>query len=124
MTSLADMRILVAEDDFLICAHLDDLLTGWGCKVTCVARVDELRLQKASDFDIGLFDLTLTDGDVIDAAADLAAAGLPIIFQSGSDADELANAPGAIAVLGKPLNEATLLAVLTKHQASGRPRLG
>ncbi|MCQ8185892.1 hypothetical protein [Parvularcula maris] len=110
--SLQGLHVVVAEDDFLIAQHLEDVLVEQGAETTMVTSVGELLTMDLSSAQVAILDKSLSDGDVEMGAARLADAGIPLIYQTGRDAAEMGQKSGAIGVLSKPVNERELLRLL------------
>ena len=115
MANLAGLRVLVAEDDFLIATHLEDFLSENGASVEMVSQVSELLKVDPKAYDVAILDHTLTDGEVDGAADRLVDAGVPVIFQSGRDA-EIRKRWHSVTVLPKPVREDVLLDTLAVHR--------
>jgi DNA-binding response OmpR family regulator len=110
-SGLNGLRVVVAEDDFLIAQHLEDLLLERGASTRMVSTVSELMSMDLSGTDVAILDSSLLDGSVETGAARLAEAGIPLIYQSGREAGEI-NSSGSIGILTKPVNEGELLRLL------------
>ena len=98
--TLRGLRVLIAEDDFLIGGLLRDLLESLGCVVIGPASdLDELiTMIEADGFDAALLEVRLGDANVFPAASKLASLGVPFILTSGGSnwaglPAVLANAP-------------------------------
>lgn len=115
MTSTIEgLRVLIAEDDFLIASHLGDTLTDHGASVTLVSSVSELTSIDPVKFDVAVLDQTLSDGDVEQECRRLSEAGLPLIKQSGGDGKR-ADDDRYVAFLGKPVDEDALIEAVSVH---------
>lgn len=83
--TLRGLRVLIAEDNFLIGESLRDLLVDLGCVV--IGPVpdlgDVMSVIKAGGFDAALLDIHLGDANILPAAAELASLGIPFIVTSG-----------------------------------------
>ena len=119
---LRGIRVLLAEDDFLIATHLSSTMQAEGATVSVVDTVEELRSLDLSQFDIALLDNNLIDGEVGAEVDRLAAAGLPLIHQSGNDDVSQARRDCFVAFLGKPVMAKDLIATVLAHGRSA-PRL-
>jgi DNA-binding response OmpR family regulator len=101
------LRVLVAEDNFLVGDFLRLVLVDLGCTVTGpVDDIDELLSEiRANEFDGAVLDLQLSASNVLPAAAELERRGVPFILATGrSDlrglSPVLTNAP----LLAKPFD--------------------
>jgi len=108
--SLLGLRILLVEDDPLICLDLEASLADLGATVTAVSNVDaalEIVAASALDFAVLDFELGLETSEAVAHAAE--AQNLPFLYLSGySESDaRFARWPGAL-VLVKPLSAATI----------------
>jgi CheY-like chemotaxis protein len=114
MSLLADKRILVVEDEFIVAAMAEDMLTELGATVIGPASTiaKALDLAMASALDAAVLDVNM-DGDRIDPVAEaLRARGIPVVFASGygpSAAGVASDAP----VLDKPYTQQQLADALS-----------
>ena len=94
----AGLRVLVAEDDFLIALDVADMLRGLGCVVLGPAATvaEALALAGRGRPDAALLDLALQDGGAIPVAAVLRAAGVPFAVTTGFPDDYLVGAAAAL----------------------------
>jgi two-component system, response regulator PdtaR len=109
--------VLVVEDEFLLAMELELLLEGHGFRVLGPAATvaEALGLLAAETPDAALLDVNLRGETVTPVAGALRARGVPFVLASAYDrpdltAAELAGAPN----LGKPTDEARLLAALAR----------
>jgi DNA-binding response OmpR family regulator len=109
---LQGLHVVVAEDDFLIAQHLEDVLVEQGAETTMVSSVSELLSMDLGATNVAILDRSLSDGDVEMGAARLADAGIPLIYQTGRDVAEMGGRSRAIGILSKPVNEGELLRLL------------
>lgn len=117
MGKLRGVRVLIAEDDFLIASSLGDLVEAHGGTSLILSSVGELAQVDPTQFDVALLDRTLSDGEVDEVAKELTAKGLPYAIQSGDDLKgEMPE--GCIGVLGKPVSETQLINLLSAYGKS------
>jgi CheY-like chemotaxis protein len=118
-TALADLRILVVEDDVLIALDVERVLLQEGCTVAGPAGTVERALQEiaAGGIDAGLLDVSLGREKVFPVADALAAAGIPFVLVTGHAQDALPPAHRAHPVLGKPYGRADLVEALRRALA-------
>jgi CheY-like chemotaxis protein len=110
-TGLNGFRVLVVEDEALVSMVVEDMLTGFGCKVVGpAASVDEaLALLEAAQIDGALVDVNLGGERLGFRVADaLAARAIPFAFASGYGKSILASPHLGADVLPKPFDEAML----------------
>ncbi len=115
--------ILILEDDGVLRKHLARLLGRRGFDVTTTASVSEFRRTLTSSrFTAVLLDLSLPDGDGVDAWSESRehlpdATALLMTAQSCAAVEERADRAGIAAVLDKPFRVTDLLALLDKPTA-------
>ena len=82
---LYGLRIMVAEDDWLIAQMIRGILLDLGCTVIGPVRtLDEaLREIRANGIDGALLDVQLGEDSVLPAASELALRGVPFILVTG-----------------------------------------
>jgi CheY-like chemotaxis protein len=90
--NIQGLRVLVVEDDSLICLLLEDMLLDLGCQVVGTAghikRAIELA-QCEENVDVAILDVNLGGRQVFPAADILAKRGVPFLFATGMGADAL-----------------------------------
>jgi CheY-like chemotaxis protein len=110
-SDLANLRILVAEDESLIALDLEDILQRFGCTVVgpfCDVQ-DVITAARTTRLDGALLDVNLRGQQVFDILPELLALRVPIVLASGYDDDTLFPAPfQALPRLAKPFNERAL----------------
>jgi response regulator RpfG family c-di-GMP phosphodiesterase len=109
--SVADLRILVAEDESLIALDLEMMLSTIGCEVVGpVGSVDEIvRAAEEREIDGALLDVNLRGRQVFEVISQLTSRGIPVVLTSGYDDSSLF--PPAFRHLpriSKPFNETAL----------------
>ena len=79
------MNVLIVEDHAAIARAIEKSLRAHGHAITIVNSAGSARAT-GSAFDVGVFDLSLPDGDGVDLAEELLASGVVahILFFSGS----------------------------------------
>lgn len=110
---LAGRRVLLVEDEMIVCMMLEDMLAALGCEVVGpAARVDEaLALVAAEPVDAVLLDVNLNGQPSYSVAEALTARGVPFVFSTGYD--RLLNGYNDAPRLQKPFEQRQLAAVLT-----------
>jgi CheY-like chemotaxis protein len=105
------LRVIVIEDDSLICLLFEDMLADLGCKVVGVAsdfkRATELA-QRDESIDVAILDVNLGGQLVFPVADILSRRGIPFLFATGMGAGGLpADWQGHCSV-SKPMTMASL----------------
>ena len=79
------MRILIAEDEFLVGIQLEDDLRSAGCSILGPFSTLEMATQAArrERFDVAILDINLNGDMVYSLADELSVRGIPFIFLSG-----------------------------------------
>ncbi|MEA2847454.1 MAG: hypothetical protein QOG78_2735 [Rhodospirillaceae bacterium] len=112
--SLADMRLLVVEDELLVSMLIEEILGEFGATVAGPygRLADGLAAAKAERFDGAILDLNLA-GESADPLADLLLArGVPFIFITGYQRESIDRRYANVPVLQKPIDAAALESVL------------
>lgn len=104
-TSVATARrVLIVEDELLIAMVLEDILDLLGCTVaghaTTLAEADAL--VAANDVDVAVLDVNLGADPVYPLADRLRAAGIGIVFATGSHRSQLPERFADCPVMEKP----------------------
>lgn len=118
---LRDLRILLVEDDPLICLDLETSLADLGAIVTSASNVaTALQALDASTFDFAVLDFELGAQSSEPIAKAARARNVPFLYLSGySEHDErFARWPG-IRVLAKPLSAARIARGIEEVLAAG-----
>lgn len=97
-------RVLIVEDEVLISMVLEDILDMLGHSVTGTAATfaDAQRAVSTGGFDLAVLDVNLGSDPVFPIADALTAAGVDVIFATGSHPDSLPERFRSVAVLEKP----------------------
>jgi CheY-like chemotaxis protein len=120
-------RVLLVDDEEMVVGFMRELLEGWGLQVTAKTNGVDAREEFArapERYDLIVTDHTMPRLTGLQLARDVRGirSTVPVILYSGY-ADELteaqAEAAGVRALLRKPVEPATLLAVLKAHLPSG-----
>jgi PAS domain S-box-containing protein len=112
--SLADMRLLVVEDELLVSMLIEKILGELGATVAGPygRLADGLVAAKAERFDGAILDLNLA-GESADPLADLLLArGVPFVFITGYQRESIDRRYANVPVLQKPVDAAALESVL------------
>ncbi|SNR62711.1 response regulator [Paracoccus sediminis] len=85
ISNLAGLRILVVEDEMLVCMDIEDMLEGFGCVIIGpAARVAQaLTLLEKEDVDIALLDVNLGREKSYPIVDRLMARGIPFLLSTG-----------------------------------------
>ena len=112
------LRILVVEDEVLVAMLIEDALTLYEHKVVGVAEnvAGAMMIAMREPIDLALCDIRLADGDSgVEAAAQLAAFGIPSLYLSGNCPARTDN-PLVVGYMAKPFPTAALgRAVIAAH---------
>jgi DNA-binding response OmpR family regulator len=89
---LRGLRVLLVEDDMMICLLLEDMLLEFGCEIigpACdIGRAIDLA-QHHDGIDVAILDVNLAGQVVFPVADILARRGVPFLFATGLDAEAL-----------------------------------
>lgn len=114
-TSIAGMRCLVLDDEFLIALDIQQILEAAGAEsVTCVSNADDAlaALRDHAAFDVAVLDFKLSDprATSLSVAAVLAERNIPFVFLTGlRDDDERLRDFAQAQILEKPYQSPLLL---------------
>lgn len=118
-------RVLIVEDQFLIAIHIADIVEELGFEVIGPVTSSKEALQRLEEADIALVDVNLSDGATGHlVAARFAEAGAAVIFLTGSEDTLEDHGHRAIGVIGKPIFDHDIDAVLQfiVAQRNGEPK--
>ncbi len=118
---LANLRILLAEDESLIALNLEMLLQQFGCEVIGpVSDVKELaRMAGGERLDGALVDVNLRGRQVFEVLPILIARGVPVVLTSGYDDETLFPEEfRSLPRVSKPFDERALRRVCLAAMAS------
>jgi len=108
--ALEGLRILVAEDEYLLAAQLEDELLAAGCNMLgpyhSVAQA--LQASREKNFDLALLDVNLHGELIYPVADELRTRGIPIVLLSGYTATSLPERFRTLPRIAKP-HESTVL---------------
>ena len=110
-------RILVAEDEPLIAMELAQTIEEAGGTLVASARthLEALRFAEEAECDVALLDVRLRDGSAFEAAAILAARGIPFLFCTADSGDRSQFAPWPDApIVAKPHHACVILDALSR----------
>lgn len=109
MADLGGCRVLVVEDEAIICMMIEDMLGDFRCQVAGVASnlQHALRIAVDAPIDVAILDVNLGGHSSFEIADVLQARGIPFIFASGYGAGGLGPHSGA-PILTKPFLKAEL----------------
>jgi CheY-like chemotaxis protein len=120
MAALADMRVLVVEDESLVAMMLEEYLAELGCIVVgSAARLGEaLEMAGSLEIDLAVLDLNLAGEMSYPVAELLQTRGVPLMFATGYGSAGLSERFRGAYVLSKPYNLVQLANAL--HATKGR----
>ncbi len=108
---LVGRRILIAEDEFLLAAHLGDELEALGAQVLGpVPTIEEATalIDSAGAIDAALLDVNLGGSMVFPVADRLRALGVPFAFTTGYDGFTLPERFAGVPIMNKPFRAASV----------------
>jgi DNA-binding response OmpR family regulator len=112
--SSAGRRILLVEDEILICLLIEAILTEAGYQVIVANSVSEaLNAIEQGPVAAAILDLNLKGKKVYPVAERLSALGTPFVFATGGGGRDIEGFPGRPWV-GKPFQESELLVAVEK----------
>jgi len=124
--SLADRRILLVEDEYLVARYLARGLADRGAEVVGpVGRVEDAfdlidAVQAAGNrLDGAILDVTLSDTSALPIADRLLAESVPFVFATGYDRGALPPRFDAVTLCVKPVQVHDLIAALAGAMARG-----
>jgi CheY-like chemotaxis protein len=113
VTANGMLKILIAEDDFMIADAAEEVLLGWGYEVCGIARTvaDGVALGRLYKPDLAIIDMRLADGGSgTEIAAQLKGNGrLGVLYATGNSAKIMLSAADGDACLSKPYSTAALV---------------
>jgi len=123
MTELADLRVLVVEDELLVSMLVEDMLADFGCRVVGPASdIDQaLLLAQHSALDVAILDVNVGGRQSFPVADLLKARGQPFAFASGYGEAGIIEAHRDAPVLQKPFRQSDLEQALRRLAASLEP---
>lgn len=118
MTALANIHILVVEDELLIALSLEAIFADAGAHVTICGSLSEAFGVAQESFDVAVLDVRLPDGEVFPLAEQLVRRNVPLVFHSGhSDTNRLTERFQGAVALEKPAQERHLLGAVEAQTA-------
>jgi CheY-like chemotaxis protein len=121
MSALTGKRILLVEDEFIVAAMAEDMLTELGATVIGPANTIAmgLSLAETDTIDAAVLDVNM-GGDRIDPVAEmLSARSIPIVFATGYGDGALGRAHEAL-ILDKPYTQEQLANALARALQASR----
>ena len=117
--TLAGLRILLLEDEYLIAMDVELLCRDNGAAEVHIKRaLDELdQIGGVDGFDVAVIDLMLSGLSTLPFAERLREAGVPFVFASGYAEDEALSAFPEVAIVGKPYSGSDLVAAIAAAAA-------
>jgi DNA-binding response OmpR family regulator len=110
----AGRRILLVEDEVLICLLIETILSDAGYEVTVAGTIEEaLNAIDDGPLAAAILDLNLKGRKVYPVAERLAALNIPFVFATGGGAKDIESFEDRPWV-GKPFQEAELLVAVEK----------
>ena len=110
--------VLIAEDEPMVAALLEDLLTDVGYKVFVGETLDQATaLAEQNAIDVAILDARLGSQESFPLADSLRQRNVPFLFASGHGRDGLPERFGDVSVLQKPYDMKSLKQLLVKMVA-------
>ena len=112
--SLANRRILLAEDEGLIALDVEAMLQGFGCEVVGpLSELEDILLAiQAQPLDGALLDVNLRGRQVFDILPEFISRNIPVVLTSGyDDASLFPVAFRELPRISKPFDQSTLRSV-------------
>jgi DNA-binding response OmpR family regulator len=105
------MRVLIAEDEFLVGIQLEEDLRSAGCSIVGPFSTLEMatRAARRERFDLAILDINLNGNMVYPLADELSARGVPFIFLSGYISTDLPDRFRKSPQITKPHDPAVLI---------------
>lgn len=114
VTSNTGRRILLVEDEVLICLLIETILGEAGYDIVVANSIEEADdAISQGGIDAAILDLNLKGKKVYPVADRLAASGTPFVFATGGGGRDIEGYPGRPWV-GKPFQESELLEAVAK----------
>ena len=109
-TSLAGLRVFLAEDEFLIALAVAEELEAKGCTIVGPFQNEEAARTAASgeSFDFALLDINMNGQMAYSVADAVAARRIPFVFLSGYSASTLPDRFRTVPTISKPCDPAIL----------------
>ena len=120
--TLAGLKVLVVEDEALVCMMIEEFLSELGCEVVATAAHVDDAVDKASklDFDVAMLDVNLAGKLSYPVALAARARQIPFFFATSYGLTGLPKGLNGVAVLAKPFGLEQLSAAL--HLATQKLR--
>jgi DNA-binding response OmpR family regulator len=116
---VAGRRILLVEDEILICLLIETILSDAGYEVVIANTIEEaMDAIEQGGLAAAILDLNLKGRKVYPVAEKLIVVDTPFIFATGGGGRDIEGFPGRPWV-GKPFQEAELLAAVNKLVGAG-----
>ena len=122
MSPLADLRILVVEDEVFIALEIEERLQRLGCEIVGpVGRLERaLELARSTALDGALLDVNVKGGLVYPVAEELLAREVPVVFSTGYAPNTLPPVFRGLPCLRKPFGVGQLETVAQEAFARTR----
>jgi CheY-like chemotaxis protein len=122
---LADLRILVVEDEVLIALEIEERLQRLGCEIVGpVGRLERaLELARSTALDGALLDVNIKGGLVYPVAEELLTREVPVVFSTGYAPDTLPPVFRGLPCLCKPFGAGQLETVAQEAFVGRRDKI-
>lgn len=112
LSTLAGMRILIVEDEFLLASELAQFFESVGATILGPAPDVAVARRHVDQADAAVLDINLMDGTVFPIADELFVRGVPFVFFSGMDASSVPDRFRFVGSLPKPVSWTRVLEAL------------
>jgi len=122
--TFAGMRILIAEDEFLLAAELAQFFESVGAAVLGPAPNVAAARRHVNQADAAVLDINLSGGTVFPIADELFLRGVPFVFFTGMDATSVPDRFRFVGSLPKPVSWTRVIEALASEigvQSAGDP---
>ena len=125
MSELADLSILLVEDEYLIALDAEEILKGLGVKTVETIATFEAAERRAADgrFDLAVLDVNLNGRQSFPIAETIGRRGIPVVFATGYELkDRPASGLDDATCVTKPYTSERLKAALCEALAKAGSR--
>jgi CheY-like chemotaxis protein len=118
LTPSGSLKVLLVEDEGMVAALIEDMLSDLGHQVVAAAArvATAMQIAKTAAFDLAIIDINLNGEPSYPLADVLTERNIPFVFATGYGSQGLSPKFAAIPTLQKPFVSAELQNVLTRLQ--------
>lgn len=120
---LADLELLLVEDQMLVAADVESMLSDQGITkiTTAPSSAEALRQLKRMTPDVAVLDVNLGSGTSLPIAEELSRLGVPFVFATGYSDQSVIPASFAAPVVRKPYEATALIGAILRVLAAREP---